>query len=555
MKTLFYDIIECSDKRLVDRTVKNHSNCTILTYKRLDESGNKEYLKNCEDYFDLSEVEVRSVVSRAKQDKTSFLSKKDKTKEEIKEIEAELVKIETEIKTISDKKSTNKRNKKLKKLKKTSFKLNKKLHQKHRFMSSEIVFGGRHLLRQISYLSNHLDVKGNKEKRTEIKKEYRKKRRGSAYFLGEANQKGNRFFEFDLPNKLIIFKPRRGVKVTFKLCDRNDEFDSLLQEKINNKEIAITVTMTSDRICLSYDPAVLCGYSINKKERNEEIKKRQKQCLTKEEHDAVAKAVCKEYYESLDKRKLANKLAYRFMGIDTNPEHIGYSVIDLLPDNSIKVIEAGSFSLKTLCKKTKKSSDHPDTVHRNNKRKHERKEVVCEIFKLMKHYKVGTLVMEDLNFKDDVNNEKAKEFNRKVKNIWDREQFLSQIEIKCTEVGIILEPINPLYTSLIGNLSYQVFDPVAASIEIARRGATKYVKDCFFPVEGASTIRTMEVVAKRNHIDVGLIRDASWRERYTILASKKGAKLRYRWGESEGRSVSFSLGSYKSRVVHSLYCL
>ena len=165
--------------------------------------------------------------------------------------------------------------------------------------------------------------------------------------------------------------------------------------------------------------------------------------------------------------------------------------------------------------------------------------------------------MEDLNFKS-TNKFEAKEFNRKVKNIWDRELITNLINKKCTEGGYILEVVNPVYTSLIGNLSYRTFDPVASSLEITRKGATKYNKGCFYPLETASTIHTMEVIAKRNHIDVELIRDASWKERYTILNSN--IKFRYRWGEKVGKTSSSSLKSYKSRIKHTnygivLYCI
>jgi len=300
---------------------------------------------------------------------------------------------------------------------------------------------------------------------------------------------------------------------------------------------------------LSYDEAILAGFCINKSERKKEINTISKS-LSKEDKDNIVKKIYKNYYENLTQRQLQNKLSNRYIGIDLNPEHIGYSIMDKISETEFKIIKTGSFNFKKLTHKTGKSSDSLESIYLNNKRKHERKEVICELFELMKHYKVGYFIMEDLNFKSD--NEYAnKEFNRKVKNIWDRELLSQLIKKKCTEGGYILEVVNPVYTSLIGNLSYRIFDPIASSLEITRRGCTKYNKGCFYPLETASTIHTMEVIAKRNHIDVELIRDASWKERYTILNSN--IKFRYRWGEKVGRISSLSLKSYKSMIKHSNY--
>ena len=274
--------------------------------------------------------------------------------------------------------------------------------------------------------------------------------------------------------------------------------------------------------------------------------------MNKEEHSLIVKQVYSDYYKRLKNRKLEDKIENRFLGIDLNPEHIGYSIIDKLENNQVKIIKTGSFNFKKLCVKTGKSSDSKESIYLNNKRKHERKEVVCELFSLMRHYHVSTFVMEDLDFKSN-NRVEAKEFNRKVKNIWDRELLTNLINKKCTEGGFIYEVINPVYTSLIGNLSHRVFDPVAASLEITRRGATKYEKGGFSPIETVSTIHTMEVIAKRNHIDVELIRDASWKERHTILNSN--VKFRYRWGEKVGITSSLSLGSYRSGIIQNLYCI
>lgn len=550
MRTIIYNIKSNTDSEFIEQKLDNHAYCTRLIYKKLEESTDKELISYCKTRFNLNDIEIRSIISNATQIRNSFLSKVKKTEEEIIDLEEDIVSLEKKISDLKAKKVTEKRTKKLKELKKDLFNFNMKLARKRKFVKSDIVFGSRKLLSDISYLSNDKELNGNLIR--EKKDGYLNKRKGSIYLMGEANQKGNRFFDFDLPNKVIAYKPFKGKKVELKLCNRVDGFERELQAAIDNKQIAVTVSLNNDKIYLSYDESVLCGYSINKTDRKNDVKEATKHCIDKEEHSAISKAVYKSYYDKLKEKQLSNKLSNRYLGIDLNPEYIGYSIIDKLDNGEIKVIRAGCFNFKGLTKKTKLASNNAKSVKRNNKRKHERKEVVCELFKLMAHYKVGYFIIEDLDFKP-TNKTERKEFNRKVKNIWDRELLSTLIKKKCTEGGFILDVVNPVYTSLIGNLCYRVFDPVAASLEITRRGSAKYDKGGFFPLETTSTIHAMEAVAKRNRIDVELIRDVSWKERHTILNGN--VKFRYRWGELEGKSDSLSLKSYKSKTIQTLYCL
>jgi len=549
LKTIVYKVKDCSDPEFIENKLNEYSYCTRLIYKKLEESTDKNFLDYCKNRFKLNDIEIRSIVSNASQIRNSFTSKIKKTEEEITDLITDSEEIKVKIEKLKGLKITVTRIKKLKKLKKIVFNLKHKIARKQRFLNSDVVFGSRKLLRDISYLSNdkelNLDLIKNK------KSKYLNKRNGTIFLMGEANQKGNRFFDFDLVNKTIIYKPFKGKKIIFNLSNRKDPFEKLIQNAIDNKQIAITVSFNNDMFSISFDEAQLHGYCINKTERKNDVKEATKYCLTKEEHSLITKQVYSDYYKRLRNRKIEDKIENRFLGIDLNPEHIGYSIVDNLGNNQIKIIKTGSFNFKKLTVKSGKSSDSKESIYLNNKRKHERKEVICELFSLMRHYKVSTFIMEDLDFKPN-NRIEANEFNRKVKNIWDRELLTNLIKKKCTEGGFILEVINPVYTSLIGNLSYRVFDPVAASLEITRRGATKYEKGGFFPIETVSTIHTMEVIAKRNHIDVGLIRDASWKERHTILNSN--VKFRYRWGEKVGITDSLSLKSYRSGIIQNLYC-
>lgn len=550
MKTILYTIKDNSDKNFIEQKLNDHAYCRRLVYKKLEESSDIDFLNYCKDRFKLTDIEIRSIVQKATQLRNTFLSKIKKTEEEIEDIITDIEDLKVSINELKNKNVTDTRTKKIGLLKKTIFILNRKLDKKNKFIKSDIVFGSKKLLSDISFLSNNKSLNFNIIE--EKKKDYLKKRKGDIYLMGEANQKGNRFFDFDLVNKIITYKPFHGKKIELKICNRIDKFEKELQSAIDNKQLSVSVSLNNDIISLSFDEATLCGFSINKSERKLEVKEATKYVVSKEEHAAIAKEIYASYYNRLRERQLSDKLSNRYLGIDLNPEYIGYSIIDKLPNGEISIIMAGSFNFTAITKKTSLSSDHPETVKRNNKRKHERSESICELFSLMKHYHVGTFIMEDLNFKS-TNKIERKEFNRKIKNIWDRDLISALINKKCTEGGFILDLVNPVYTSLIGNLSYRVFDPVASSLEIVRRGCTKYDKGCFYPLETALTFHTMEAVAKRNGIDVELIRDASWVKRHTILSSD--ATFRYRWGESEGKSETLRLGSFKSRIIQNLYCI
>jgi len=550
MRTITFKIKNNSNPEYIEQKLKAFAQCTRFIYKKIEESSDKRLILYCKKRWSLNDIEIRSIVSSATQIKNSFNSKIKDSEEKIQILKTERDGIIGKIYKVKCKKTTENRLNTVKKLKKTLFKINTKIARMDSFLKSDIVFGSRKLLKEISYLSNNKEV--NLTTIVEKKIEYTAKRNGYITIIGEANQKGNRFFDFDLPNKTIFYKPIKGVKIELSLSNRKDKFEKEIQQAIENKLLSVTVSLNNQSFSLSYDEATLCGFAINKIERKKDVYEATKYCTDSVERKKIINSVYRDYYDRVKQRQFSDKISNRLLGIDLNPEHIGYSIVDLLPNNKVKVIEIGSFNFKKIMKRSGLYSGHPETIYRNNKRKHERKEVVCHLFKLMKHYKVGSFVMEDLNFKSK-NDSFGNDFNRKTKNIWDRDLLSGLINKKCTEGGYQLINVNPVYTSLIGNLSYQVFDPVAASLEIVRRGATKYESGQFYPQRDSSTIHTMEAVAKRNRIDVGLIRDASWADVYTILNSN--VKFRYRWGEKVGATFSYSLKSYKSKTKRTLYCL
>ena len=499
----------CSDVEYINNKINNYSACVRFLYKKSEELCDDMLLLYCKRRFGLSDIELRSLIVEVKQIKNVFLSKIESAKDTIKDIQEKIEELSAKLKKVKLKPNNESNSKKIKFIKRKIFRLNRKISQNQRFVSSEIVFGGRSLLRKISYLNN--DKTSNEADIIKYKNEYQHRRCGGLFLMGEANQKGNRFFDFDLPNKQIIYKPQKNKKITFDLSKRSGVDYNKLQYLIDNKLISITVRIDNNTLSIMFDESILSGFYIDKSERRKEVIEKTKHITDKEVRKSVVNQIYVKYYRELEEKQLKGKLPNRYLGIDLNPDYIGYSIIDKNKSN-YRIIDSGCFDLKKLNVKPKKSSDSDYSLYLNNKRKHEIKEVINHIFKIMKHHKVAFFVMEDLEFKDNKQKEFSKEFNRKTKNIWNRELIENLINKKCTEGGYQLIKVNPVYSSLIGNLTNKIFDPVAASIEITRRGAFKYDKGHFYPKNNLSTTHTTELVAKKLHIDVELIKDKTWKE-------------------------------------------
>ena len=127
--------------------------------------------------------------------------------------------------------------------------------RKKKFVKSDVVFGSKFLLKKISYLSNNIgkteeEILKNKEDLEKFKKQFNDKRYGTLYLLGEKHQKGNRFFDFDLLNNTIIYKPYKGKKIIF-VVNRRRNFDyEKFVDMINNKLLSITVNINKNGISL-----------------------------------------------------------------------------------------------------------------------------------------------------------------------------------------------------------------------------------------------------------------------------------------------------------------
>ena len=294
-------------------------------YASYDKVDDKQFGDYIQKKYNLTDIGYRSlqsdVANRIEQTKTN----KSKQEERIIDITADL-------KALSKKEKSNKNTR-------SKFKKHNKLKQVDDSLSRDIAFGGKKNLRELTKLHNNIPViskqKDSKEKTKlladnalsieEKTKEWKSNRILPIYILGEANQKGNRFFDFNFKDKTIIYKPYQGKKIEIKYsCNKNYQKQLLaLQELIDNKMISVTITMTSNKICLSFDNEILSGYYIDTQSRRAEVKELKKKGYSEAEQKDIITQIYKKYYDALKEQKLVGKIKDRYMAVDLNPEYIG----------------------------------------------------------------------------------------------------------------------------------------------------------------------------------------------------------------------------------------
>jgi len=488
--TILLPITFCSDIDYINKNSELYSYGFRSMYKRIEESSDINIINHYKIKYNLTDIGYRSLVNDVKSTISSLEEIKNTKLKNINVIEKEIQYLTENIKELE-----NKKDKKYYKFKYNRYKLYKKLDKIRSSIENDIIFGGRNLLKDISYLSNRYNQNKDQEIKDRIgrlKIKYNDKRTNKGIFLmGEANQKGNRFFDFDFENETIIYKPNKNKKIIFNFKYKNKILQTKLQKLIDNKIIPISINIKSNKISLTFDNEIISGYSFNKKEVSRKVKefKNKNKRLTKDEISIEAKKIYKEEHERLKQKKLVGKIENRCIAVDLNPEYIGYSVIELQKDNSIKIIEKKCISIKPLTKKLNKSSSSEEQKYQNNKREFEIKENIIRLFKVAKHYKCYKFCMEDLNFKDEISFF-AKEFNKKVRNIWNLGLIKRMINKYAVLEGMVLVEVEPYYSSFIGNIMYEYCDPINASIEIGRRGLTKYIKGMFYPIITEEVLNT-----------------------------------------------------------------
>jgi IS605 OrfB family transposase len=383
----------------------------------------------------------------------------------------------------------------------------KRLQRLKSSLNKKIIFGDKRELIKLS------QGKGDKAK-------YKESRLLPLVFYGDASRYGNRFFNLkDIANGNIIFKmenykERVNIKINIK---PHKKVINQLQFLILNKQIPLTINLSNTELKITYDEQKLNGSFHDMKAFYKTIA----HIKDKEERKNLIFIEHQQYENSLKKGKLD-----RYCAVDLNPDGIGYCILN--KDNS--VITKGYINISKILDA--------------NKRKYETSIMIKEIFKLMNHYRCHTIITEDLtNIKNGDYGNKVS--NRKINNLWNRGLIDQLITKRCKEEKILRVEINPAYTSFIGNILHNEFDPIAASLEIGRRGINKYQKGNSFYPELNTTMFT-------NDSMYGEIRECgTWKDLKVLFDT---AKRSYRRELDLFSFEAYNLGNHKSEVQHLHFC-
>jgi IS605 OrfB family transposase len=321
---------------------------------------------------------------------------------------------------------------------------------------------------------------------------------------GESLKSGNRKFELDIiENNQIIFKYKRGIKIPLKLPKLRNSYLkllSLLEQKSKNKEVPFSIKLTQNEIFISFNE------NLVESNYNKDLK--------------------------------------RVISIDLNPSELGYSILEFTDNNNFKVLETGNFNISQLTEKLNLSSDNSKQIHQNNKRKFEILEISKFLINKSIHFKCCKFVIEDLEI-NSKNHNKGRNFNRLVNNFWCRNILINNLQKRCNINGIELTKVNPIYSSIIGNLVNSNYpDPISAAIEIGRRGYFKYQKNQFYP-----KLINIEVLSNRWK-ETKEWSYQNWKELFQLV---KNSKLKYRVSKTDSNvNLVFERKYYKKMI--SLYC-
>ena len=328
------------------------------------------------------------------------------------------------------------------------------------------------------------------------------------YSQGEKNYYGNRKFKLDITNNQIIFKFSRYKYINLQLpkLRKNYLYELInLEEQCKQKLSNFSVELKLDKICITFDDS---------------------------------KIYCSNYVGN------SNIVG----AIDMNPNYIGFS-ISKWTGNKRKILLEEQYDLSFFTKNLHKASGDVKSKHQSNKQIFELKEIAKDIIKKCKFFHVGKFGIEDLNFKVG-NQGKGRCFNRLTKNKWKREALISALYKHCLLNKIDFIEVNPVYSSFIGNLCNEAPDPIAASLEIARRANFKYIKGQFYPelIKAESLFNLWKESASWVY--------SSWKELFDII---KTSKVKYRRSLESFDSEVFRLKSSKSfvnlyKIYNSLEC-
>jgi hypothetical protein len=493
---------------------KEYSYALRTIYNNLDLTVGKGFIKEMRDKHNLSAKLYEYIVADAK----TWYEKESARKKGLFE------KIEELRKKIKEEKRNNRP------------KINKKIQRLENSANRDICFGSRKLAQELSKNPDGQD----------LRKKWREKREYFMLFQGETGSNGNRFFGFSgLKDGNIIFKPSKTNRfnINFKAHSKTMMRKLYALELLAlDKNMPLSVKLSKNEIQITYDEQMLHDTKFDAKKIYKKIahikdKEKRKNILRKE-------------HIKHEKRLFKGKNKNRYCATDPNPDGIGVVIMDRLsndPKGEFKVLHKEFIDFSGLSKKLKLSSTDEKQKKQNNKRRYELSIAVKYIFELMKHWKVSHFVSEELNIKErNVGNKNA---NRKINNVWNRTLLTDLFEKYVNIDGLKWIQINPAYSSFIGNILYNEYDPIAAAIEIGRRGIVKYIKNSSLYPEFDKTwiINGLE---KRNKISKKMydkLHDCeTWNGLYGLCSTAKKS-VRRKLSEFDNFSGSF-LKNEKSKV-------
>jgi len=202
-------------------------------YKHFDKLTDKDFERQMLDKYNLMDSWFYQTC------KTEVQSKLDKHDIEIQDKKNKLNKLKELLKENKFEK------------KKTKYNVIKKVNYLEKYLknNTNITFGGKELLRQITQFKQQGKIKKYKK----LLNEYKNARILNICSIGEAPQTGNRKINFDLLNNRVVFKPDAKTKINIEFyCRSKKQIKTLekLQKAIDNKQIPVSIQINNKYIYL-----------------------------------------------------------------------------------------------------------------------------------------------------------------------------------------------------------------------------------------------------------------------------------------------------------------
>ena len=260
----------------------------------------------------------------------------------------------------------------------------KQIYKSH---GTKVIFGGK----SNYFKRNNLAI---------TKEEYKDKRISTIYSIGEANNKGNRFFRLKEGN-VLTFQPNRLCHIGLELIGlrkHRHTIISKLTELANQKKATITYKLSNEYVWISYDEKLITN---------------------------------------IETPKIKN----RVFAIDMNPNYVGWSIVDWKSSSSFRIVKEGVISIKELNDyDNKQKIDSTKRKHIFNIRHHAILEICKNLVDTAAYYRCDKFVLEDLKFKT---NGSYSKFNRLTRNQWCRDLLENNITKRCNIYNITIIKVKP----------------------------------------------------------------------------------------------------------------